>query len=149
MNDRPYPLPRGVLEAENKREPELRVRVIYDPHPDLSYLDQDEFADTDPDDIVSLAVLAEVRCPCCERWDMTSSALWGIDFMDNDRSLLGIPYEGDPFDGMRGASGHPDGTYSEAELRSWLEEFDPRQGRHYLATVALEVLDEARRELAD
>lgn len=137
---------------------ELRARVIYDPDPDWSWLTQPEFGwdgetygpygpVVQGEEYVALAVVAEELCPCCGRWDTTPASLWGISVLDSDRSLIGVPYEGDPETVLRHPS-PPDGTYTVEELRSWLDEFAPGTGRHHLATGALEVLDEARADLS-
>lgn len=43
-------------------------RVQYDLDPDLSYLEQEEFNDVEPQDIVSYVVTQERLCPCCDQW---------------------------------------------------------------------------------
>jgi hypothetical protein len=55
--------------------------VEYEPDPDLSYLDQPEFADCDPADYVSVWMRLETRCECCGTWQ-TAESLGGIDFLE-------------------------------------------------------------------
>lgn len=157
MSDRPpTPVPGATPRYDDDgREP--RARVIYDPEPDWSYLEQDVFGwdgetfgafgpIVDGVEYGSLAVVAEALCPCCDRWESLSASLWGIDVAADDRSLIGVPYEGDPMTPLV----RPDvegGTYAAEELRAWLVTSSPGQGRHHLAEVALEVLEEARDEL--
>ena len=124
----------------------LRARIIYDYDADLSYLEQPEFAGTDPDDIESLAVVAEALCPCCGRWEGLSASLWGIDVMQDDRTVWDLPYEGDPATALRS----PDvegGTYTDEQLAQMVADAPHGRGRAYVADVALDVLSEARSDL--
>lgn len=60
-----------------------RYQVMYDPDPDLSYLEQigsdgELLFNQNPEDIVSYGVIQELQCPCCETWDEVDS-VWGFD----------------------------------------------------------------------
>ena len=119
---------------------EIRVRIIEDPEPDYSYLDQTDehgaplFGDLAADDLVSFAVITETCCPCCGHWD-SSASLWNIDVLD-EPALYGVT-EGDA----------GDGTYAPDEIAGWLEQNEEGSALHYLALCALGMLAEARAEV--
>jgi hypothetical protein len=67
----------------------LRVKWDYDELADLSYLDQECFADVDPSKVVSLVLAIEQQCSDCGSWHVVQ-CLGGVDFADHDPYFTGI-----------------------------------------------------------
>ena len=59
-----------------------RYEVRYDDNPDMSWLDQPEFADEDRNDHVALAMLLHKECGECGEWRVVAG-LWSIDMLES------------------------------------------------------------------